>query len=798
MASILLLAGTVARAAVPPEVPTNATFGADRQTLTWNASAGATSYDVYRGTSPSAYDHACRVYRTAPTFALLSETPSPGVLFYYYIAGANGEGEGILGRDGAGNAVPNGQPCLDSDGDLVANNLDNCPSAANPSQADQDVNAVGDKCDPNTYDFEADSVGARPAAMTSYGPSAQSLTVKLAGGEHVVTYDQPSVGTSDGFDRLTTGMPRQDVTVYIDWDSVASYASIELWSDGCWGWNAGNGIILQLADNATMRFYDRHAQSVPLQQGPMLPPGGRMRLRLIKGPGATSTLHVDSWDGASWTPDWASFPVADDHRYLGRGTVIADYFGGSRPVKRITVVPTIPAGALRVRKDPAWSTDWKVFQRDALGRAAVPVQVFYRQDAPGTLQARVVRTSNGSPLPGFDWTDHALALPVSPGATASLDLAAVPTGGNYDVEVRLVRTGDGAVLGQENIVQIAVGDVYLAGGQSNMSGYSGTLAGAEPPIDEVHLFHNDGIWKRALEPMDDGTDQTDRVSYETPAHSLMLRLGKEIFQATGIPVGIIPGPMGGTNLNTQWQRNDSRHDDRGTLYGSLLHRALLQSFVTPPKGFLWYQGESDVGIATNDYVAYLQELVAKYREDLGAPGLRFGIVQLATYADADLATWIPIQEAQRQVVEAEPLAVLAVPIDLPRADSIHLSVAGYKTLGVRLAREFLQHAYGQAIDASARLTKATITGVNGRTIDLTYDAPVTGGAAALYQVRDGANTINVSSVSASGNIVSLSLPSTAHPDSVVTYGFSKLPTAAWVKDAQGTPVAIFEDYATTP
>src|SRR5678815_737414 len=121
-------------------------------------------------------------------------------------------------------------------------------------------------------------------------------------------------------------MPRQDVTVYIDWDNAASYASIELWSDGCWGWNAGNGIILQLANDATMRFYDRHAQSVPLQQGPMLPPGGRMRLRLIKGPAATSTLHMDSWDGASWTPDWASFPVADDHRYLGRGTVIADYF----------------------------------------------------------------------------------------------------------------------------------------------------------------------------------------------------------------------------------------------------------------------------------------------------------------------------------------------------------------------------------------------------------------------------------------------------------------------------------------
>jgi hypothetical protein len=190
--------------------------------------------------------------------------------------------------------------------------------------------------------------------------------------------------------------------------------------------------------------------------------------------------------------------------------------------------------------------------------------------------------------------------------------------------------------------------------------------------------------------------------------------------------------------------------------------------------------------------------MTQYREDLAAPGLRFGIVQLATFDGANLATWIPIQEGHRLVVEADPLSVLAVPIDLPRSDSIHLSVAGYKTLGVRLAREFLQHSYGQPIDASARLTKATIVGVDGRTIELTYDAPVTGGAGALYQVVDGASTITVTSTSAAGNIVSLNLPVRANPGSVVTYGFSKLPTAAWVKDAAGTPVAIFQNYATTP
>jgi hypothetical protein len=51
-------------------------------------------------------------------------------------------------------------------------------------------------------------------------------------------------------------------------------------------------------------------------------------------------------------PDWASFPVADDHRYLGRDSVIADHIGGARPISASRSLPTIPVEPLRVRKDP--------------------------------------------------------------------------------------------------------------------------------------------------------------------------------------------------------------------------------------------------------------------------------------------------------------------------------------------------------------------------------------------------------------------------------------------------------------
>lgn len=792
LAWLALVCVTPAFAAPPAEVPPDAVFGADRATLTWSPAAGADAYDVYRGGDPAAHDATCRVFRTAATSATLSEDPPPGALLTFLVAGVNADGEGSLGDDSSGAPRPNLHPCADVDGDLVPDNLDNCPAAANPSQADQDGGGVGDACDPDTYDFESDAPGGSPAAMTRVGPLAQSLTVKEVDGMHGVSYDLAAVGASDRFDRVPAGLPLQDTTVWVDVQDVPQVASLELWSDGAWGWNAGNGVILQIQTDDSIRFYDRHGQSVPAQIGPVLPLSGRLRLRLVKGPGSTSTLHVDAWDGSSWTDDYATFPIADDHRYTGLDAVVADYYGGPRAIERITVKHTIPQAALTLRKDFAWSCDWKLFQRDAQGLATVPLRFYYRLAEPGRVQARVVPAGGGGALPGFDWGDHAVAVPAADGAGGTLDLAGVPAGGNYDVEVRLVRDADGSVLGTQTLREIAVGDVFLAGGQSNMSGYSGSLDGAEAPIDEVHLFGNDDVWKRASEPMDDGTDQVDLVSAESPQHTLLLRFGKEIYQATGVPVAIIPGPLGGTNLYSQWQRNESDHADRGTLYGSLLYRALAQNDPVPPKGFLWYQGESDAGQGLDAYKQNLQRLMAEYREDLDAPGLAYGVVQLATYDLANLTTWLPIQEAQRQAVLADPLAVLAVPIDQPRNDAIHLNVAGYKTIGARLAREMLAQVYGLPIEASARLASVQL-GPHGRSIDLAYDKPVTGGEPTLYFVEDGGTVVSVDAVSASGSTITLALARRIGSGALVTYGWSRSPGAAWVRDAAGTAVAVFQN-----
>jgi rhodanese-related sulfurtransferase len=40
--------------------------------------------------------------------------------------------------------------CIDTDKDGVNDDLDNCPEAPNPDQADSDLDGLGDKCDPDT------------------------------------------------------------------------------------------------------------------------------------------------------------------------------------------------------------------------------------------------------------------------------------------------------------------------------------------------------------------------------------------------------------------------------------------------------------------------------------------------------------------------------------------------------------------------------------------------------------------------------------------------------------------------
>jgi Carbohydrate esterase, sialic acid-specific acetylesterase len=429
-----------------------------------------------------------------------------------------------------------------------------------------------------------------------------------------------------------------------------------------------------------------------------------------------------------------------------------------------------------------WLANWMLIQRDGAGAAVVPVPFRYRATVPVRLEVRVVSAATGIPLSGFDYANHTLNLPAAGTLTLStLTLTGVPQGGNYHLDGRLVPQAGGSVLVSDTIQNLAVGDVYLAGGQSNMTGAPNPKATAgqfEPPDDRVHLFGNDYLWKRAVEPMDSGAGQVDAISVDGSYadQTLMLRFGKEVAIGAGVPVAIIPGPRAGTCLigcdpTPNWQRDPANPQNRGTLYGSLVYRGIVQRYRSPIRGLIFYQGEGDVGRTLAEYKTALQAEVASWRSDLGSPNLFFGNVQLATQwlfgespADREIRVtkWMNIQEAQRQVMLADPKSTIIGTADIPR-DFIHLSVDGYKEAGRRLGLTTLRDSYTTGTFHQPRATGACIDANAADRVVVFFDKNVqinpgsTNALHTLFRVFDAGMPVEVTGATISGGNVTLQL-----------------------------------------
>ena len=125
------------------------------------------------------------------------------------------------------------------------------------------------------------------------------------------------------------------------------------------------------------------------------------------------------------------------------------------------------------------------------------------------------------------------------------------------------------------------------------------------------------------------------------------------------------------------------------------------------KGMAWYQGESNVG----DYVGYrrlLPALFADWRARFENLEMRMLVVQLADFGPASSkptnSYWAALRESQRTVVNADPLAGLAVAIDIGDRYDIHPT--NKLEVGRRLALE-ARRLDGQVQPVSPQPTAVT-------------------------------------------------------------------------------------------
>lgn len=461
------------------------------------------------------------------------------------------------------------------------------------------------------------------------------------------------------------------------------------------------------------------------------------------------------------------------------------------------------ANAFCLGRRPGDVPDWKLFQRDARGLASFPVRFRYRLATTARLEVAVVETASGEPLDGHDYASHTATLAPSStpeGTDGRLDVVGVPQGGNYELLARVVDPATGGVLLADVAHALAVGDVFLAAGQSNMSGNNGWWESPnlfEQPDARVHLFGNDERWKLAREPMDDASDSVDAVAIdEVVRSSPMLRFAKEIVRGTGVPIAIIPTANFGSALAPGgWMREPSDPLSRSTLYGAAVSRVLVQGYDTPIRGVIWYQGENNHGDLPASYLSALAAFVGDLRHDLASPALFFASCQLSRrdspFESVQTGTQ-GIREAQRQYALTDPRSVLVATVDLP-GDGLHLLGPGYREAGRRLGAATLRASYRKRTRTPPVLRRIRRLR-SGLRILVKYDQRIVGATAARFRVVDGGVQIPIVAVTTRGSGVHLDLAAPVSTTARISYLGHPDPAAPWIVGLQGEGAAlVFDD-----
>lgn len=293
---------------------------------------------------------------------------------------------------------------------------------------------------------------------------------------------------------------------------------------------------------------------------------------------------------------------------------------------------------------------------------------------------------------------------------------------------------------------VVVGDVYLAGGQSNMQFplcgetarqhdrkgnalaqiANGSLlrfaaprrAYASHPTNDVEL-----VWRRSCRA--DLTRRLYEGTHEEGSFSAVAYyFARYVREAAKVPIAVIDVSRGGAFIEPSLPPTEAH---QGTALG--LHRlgahqapgAMWNAMIAPMtqfpfKGVLWYQGESNKNDTNGIYLAKFAALVKGWRREFANPDLPFFYVQLAPCRAGHLA----IQLQQAAYARQDPNAAMVVTADVGSLANIHPT--DKDTVGLRLALRALKRLYGFAEieDASPEPSRATVDAEGRVTLAFTH------------------------------------------------------------------------------
>jgi serine/threonine protein kinase len=303
---------------------------------------------------------------------------------------------------------------------------------------------------------------------------------------------------------------------------------------------------------------------------------GGARLRITGG-----TKVWGPWNGLQvWE---ASLAPRETRKVTLDGGVISD--AEAAHVTAITGKPVVRTDLLV--QSPK---DYQVFQRRSRLEGQISVAGRVRP-ACDQVEVRLLGKSLAGPLP-----DQWQAVSLDRQTRKFTGTLPTNAGGWYNVEVRALK--DRQVVAQAAVAHVGVGEVFVGAGQSNStncaperlqqrSGMVASFSGTE--------------WQLADDPQPGVHDNSTGGSY-WPA------FGDALYAKYQVPIGIASTGHSGTSVS-QWQPN-------GELFRWMVTR-MQQLGRDGFRAVLWHQGESDVGMAADEYARRLTTVIQASKRAAG-------------------------------------------------------------------------------------------------------------------------------------------------------------------------------------
>lgn len=423
--------------------------------------------------------------------------------------------------------------------------------------------------------------------------------------------------------------------------------------------------------------------------------------------------------------------------------------------------------------------------------------------------------------------------------------------GKWSVVLSPMQAAEGLTLtitaGKQRKVfsHVAVGEVWLCSGQSNMAfmlcqAESGKedIAAADDP--QLRLFDMKGRWEtydvawpascldslNHLQYFHETTWQPSTPESASRFSAVGYYYGRMLRQKLGVPVGLICNAVGGApteawvdrnsletsfpNILSNWLQNDFIQDwVRGRAAKNLTNDQtklgrhpyepcyLYESGILPLqrypiKGVIWYQGESNAH-NKDAHAKLFSLLVNGWRQNWNNPDMPFYFVQLSSL---NRPSWPWFRDSQLRLMKEIGNTGMAVSSDC--GDSLDVHPRSKQPVGERLARWALAKTYGQHITPSGPVFSSVTRQADALIVSFLYaDGLQTsdGKTPSCFEIAEEDGLFQPATATIEGCKVRLTSPTLKHPR-YVRYAWQPFTRANLINGDQ-LPASTFRGEART-